>query len=231
MRPSLLVSLSVLCVWVAIPALAQDDETPESPQVKLLKSGRVPEARLGTFVDQIGQRGSAADLAYLFNRAVTPGGFPEPVRQRALEVLAEAASTRKVRPSGDLGGLVSIIAAKDIQPAIRLAAIRLAGLWKFEKASSALAGIVDTPGPSATLLAATLEALADLGGVSNKALISGLTQPGRPAHVRALAVAALARIDLEAASKAAADVLRPDACAIPQLEGRNYAPDRRDCAG
>jgi putative heme-binding domain-containing protein len=219
MRPSLLVSLyALLLLSASIPAFAQDDETPESPQVKLLKSGRVPEARLGSFVDQIGQRGSAADLAYLFGRTVTSGGFPEPVRQRALEVLAEAASTRKVRPSGQLDGLVSMIAAKDVQPAIRLAAVRLAGLWKFEKASPALAQIVEVPGSASPLLSATLESLAEIDGASNKALIAGLTRQGRPAEVRALAVAALARLDLEAASQAAADVLRH------AEKGQDFAP-------
>jgi putative heme-binding domain-containing protein len=99
-----------------------------------------------------------------------------------------------------------------------LAAIRLAGLWKVEKACPALAQIVDVPGSAVPLLAATLESLAEIGGDSNKALISGLTRPGRPAEVRALAVAALARIDLDAASKAAADVL------LHASKGQDLAP-------
>ena len=42
---------------------------PDSPLVKLLKSGRVPEARQGTIVDMIGKRGTAGDLAYIYQQA------------------------------------------------------------------------------------------------------------------------------------------------------------------
>ena len=202
MRPIGPRPLALLCtLLVAAPASADD-----SPLVKLLKANRVPESRLPTILDQIGKRGSAADLGYLFERAVDPKGFPAPARLKALDALAEAALTRKLRPEGDLARLGEVIASKT-DPAVRLAAIRLAGLWKVEglgKPLGAIAGAVETP---SDVRAAALDALASLGD-AHKATILGLTKPGRPADVRAQAVAALARLDVEAAAVAAVAVAR-----------------------
>ncbi len=50
------------------PAAHGDD----SPVVKLLKSGRVPEARQGAVVEMIGKRGSVDDLTYLYEQAWRP---------------------------------------------------------------------------------------------------------------------------------------------------------------
>src|SRR5689334_20777044 len=44
----------------------------ESPMVKLLKSKRVPEDRQGTIVDLIGRRGTADDLAYIYQQTLAP---------------------------------------------------------------------------------------------------------------------------------------------------------------
>ncbi len=82
--PRLLAVLGFVLIATA-PAPADD-----SPLVKLLKSGRVPEERLPAMLDKIGKRGSAADLGYLFDRAVDPKGFPPAARLKALEALAEA---------------------------------------------------------------------------------------------------------------------------------------------
>jgi putative heme-binding domain-containing protein len=211
MRPIGPPMLAASCaILIAIAPASADD----SPLVKLLKSGRVPEARLPAMLDQIGKRGSAADLGYLFDRAVDPKGFPAAARINALEALAEAALTRKVRPEGDLARLGGVLAEKD--DAGRLAATRLAGLWKVEaldKPLGDLAGAANTP---ASLRAAALDALAEIGP-SNKTTIEGLTH-ARSAEVRPLAVAALARLDVDAASLAAASVLRDAA------PGQDFAP-------
>ena len=58
--------------------LADDPATPDSPLVKLLKSKRVPETRLGAIVDMIGKRGTAGDLDFIFQQATASDGFPTP---------------------------------------------------------------------------------------------------------------------------------------------------------
>ncbi|HEY2156956.1 MAG TPA: hypothetical protein VGH33_15105, partial [Isosphaeraceae bacterium] len=78
--------------------------------------------------------------------------------------------------------------------------------WKVEtlgKPLGDLAAAGDTP---ALLRAAALDALAELGG-ANKPAIEGLTKSAS-SEVRPLAVAALARLDVNAASVAAASALR-----------------------
>ena len=115
----------VLALLVASPAHAADD----GPLVKLLKSGRVPEARLQSVVGMVGERGSPEDLGYLYGRVLDPAGFPPAARAAAIDALAAAARTRKARPPGDLSGLGPLIRGGDADPAARLAAIRLAGAW------------------------------------------------------------------------------------------------------
>jgi putative heme-binding domain-containing protein len=206
--PRLLPLLGILLLATAASA---DD----SPLVKLLKSGRVPEARLAAILDQIGKRGTAADLGYLFERSVDPKGFPPSARLKALDALAEAALTRKVRPEGDLARLAGILNEKDAP--VRLAAARLAGLWKVEalgKPLADLAGAADTP---AELRAAALDALAALGA-SHKSEIVALTKPGKAPEVRARAAAALAGLDVAEAATAAASALHDAA------PGQDFAP-------
>ncbi len=175
--------------------------------VKMLRSGRVPAERQGTVIDMIGKRGSAADLGFLLEQALSPE-FTPANRLRALEALSEAALTRDVRPEGDLGRLAPLVEAKaDADPAARQAAVRLAGLWKVETLGPALrsiAGSADTPGP---LRASALDALAAIGGKEGRASIEALTAPGKALAVRALAVAALARFDVAAAARSAVGVL------------------------
>ena len=210
MRPIGPRPLALLCFALLATAPASADD---SPLVKLLKSGRVPEARLPTILDQIGKRGSAADLGYLFERTVDAKGFSAPARLKALDALAEAALTRKLRPEGDLGKLAGALP----DPAVRLAAIRLAGLWKVEglgKPLGDLAGATDTPDD---VRAAALDALASIGD-AHKATILGLAKPGRSAEARAQAVAALARLDVAAAAEAATAVARDAA------PGQDLAP-------
>ncbi len=209
MRPIGLRLLVLLCITATTTASADD-----SPLVKLLKSGRVPEARLPAMIDQIGKRGSEADLGYVFERAVDPKGFPAVARLKALDALAEAALTRKLRPEGDLARLGAILRGKD--DAARLAAARLAGLWKVEALGEPLGDLAGAADTHATLRATALDALAEIGP-SNKTTIEGLTHAGS-AEVRALAVAALARLDVDAASRAAASVLGGAA------PGQDFAP-------
>src|SRR3954453_7281518 len=86
-----LVILISACVALGPPARGGGDPPgSDSPLVKLLRSGRVPEARQGTIIEMIGKRGNAADLEYIYQQALT-GSVPPPIRVKALDALAEAA--------------------------------------------------------------------------------------------------------------------------------------------
>src|SRR5262245_6785032 len=73
--------------------------------VELMKSGKVPAANYGTVVELICTKGEPDDLRYIYEQAQNPRGFTPEVRVKALTALAEAAQTRKVKPSGDLSGI------------------------------------------------------------------------------------------------------------------------------
>jgi putative heme-binding domain-containing protein len=179
----------------------------DSAMVRLLKGGKIPDERVGTVLDLIGKRGTPADLAYVFERAVQPDGFSPGVRARAFGVLGEAARNRKARPAGALEPLVGLLASPDVAPAIRVAALQLVGPWEVEAARpalEALAGGDDTP---AAVRAAAFSALGELGGPVSAPALTALAAPGKPWPIRAQAVAALAASDLSAAAKLGVTVL------------------------
>ncbi len=199
----------LLAAFIPTGAVAQDDAKPESNYVKLLK--KAPEARLGSIVAIIGKRGDAADLAFVFARATSPDGFPATVRVKALETLADAAMTRDLRPEGDLSGLGLLIrpggGGGGVDPASRLAAVRLAGVWKAEGAVDALATIAGARGADGPTRSAALDALAAIGGPPARVAIARLAAAGQAPAVRAPAVAALARVDVDAAADLAAGLV------------------------
>jgi putative heme-binding domain-containing protein len=200
-RPTRLLRLTLLLL-LAFPAVSRAQD---SPMVRLLKGGRVPESRQGTILEMIGKRGEEADLAYIFTRALEPEGFGPAARLQALDALADAALTRKLKPSGDLAGLAALI--REGEAATRRRAIRLAGLWGVESVGPDLRAIAESSKADRALRAEAMDALAALGGESGRASLAALVESGKPWEDRVLAAAALARLDPDAAAKPALAVL------------------------
>jgi putative heme-binding domain-containing protein len=207
MRPHRRPVLLVLLLSIAGPALALDDSKSESAYVKLLK--KAPEERVGQIVDIIGKRGSADDLAVVYQRAIAPEGFSTAVRLKALEVLADAALTRDLRPKVDLAGLGQLIDSET--SSVRLAAIKLAGLWKAEPTVPKLGEIAGAKGSTTPLRASAFEALAKIDSPKARETIEALSSPDQAANVRALAVAGLTRFAIDQAAPKAASSLTDDA--------------------
>lgn len=184
------------------PASAQD-----SALVRLLKGGRVPPERQGTVLEMIGKRGSAADLGYVFERALEPGGFAPAVRVKALEGLAEAAQNRRLRPDGALERIGSIVGDPGSDVSLRRAATRLAGRWQLEPLADAFHELAASRDVDATLSIAAIEALAELGGGAGRSRLLRLAEPGRGRDLTMRAVAGLARIDAEAAAERARSLI------------------------
>src|SRR5262245_62019905 len=145
-RNLMMVSLSLLVSACALPPAATragDPPASDSPLVKLLKSGRVPEARQGTIIEMIGKRGTVDDLDYIYQQALA-GHFSPAIRVKALDALAEAALTRDLKPAQDRGKLIALLAATASRAGSggeEEAAVRLAGLWKLEAAGDVLAAM------------------------------------------------------------------------------------------
>ncbi len=217
MRPTATATPTRLAIaWLLLAASglsspAQDGAKPESNFVKLLK--KAPDARKGAIVDIIGKRGDSADLGYLFNHCVFDEDDPGAVRLKALKALGEAASTRGVRPEGDLKPLGALIRPLGlaIDGESRVAAIRLAGAWKLAESLPDLAAAASAPKVDPATRSAALEAMAAIGGDPARLEIEALAAPEQPPATRAIAVAALARVDLKAAADRAAVALAADA--------------------
>ena len=186
-------------------ATADEPPKPDSPFVKMLKGGKIPEERLGTVFDMIGKRGKVADLTYLFDQVVKPKALSPANTIKALNSLAEAAQTQSLKPEGDLGRLAAWIADKDAPTS--LAAIKLASLWKTESLGKPLAAIASSEKASESQRSAALEAIAAIGGRAGRDIIESLTQPNQSSTVRALAVSALTKLDIDEAAVKAAKVL------------------------
>ena len=77
----------------------------------------------------IGKRGSADDLGYLYQQAISPNGFAAPIKAKALAALAEAARNRGLRPARDLDKLVPLVKPPAPGPnaALETCAIRAGG--------------------------------------------------------------------------------------------------------
>ncbi len=202
-----------------------DEEVPESPLIKLLK--RLPDDRKPAIIERIGKGGKPAELRFLFDQAVAPGGLSATSRRKAVDALAEASITQKARPEGDLAPLAALFDPKT-DASVRLAAIRLAGLWGVESLGGGLRDLASDKASPDPLRTAALDAMATLGGDANKTAISALTKLDQPVTVRALAVAALARLDAKAAAEPAVLVLKA------ATKGQDFAPmlapflDRKD---
>ena len=209
--------------------------SPQSAMVRMLESGKVPPERQGTLISLIGRQGGPTDLGVLLRRATDPDGFNEENRTIAVEALGDAASNRSVFPEGDRSLIATLIEGEEVpaDTALRASAIRLAGIWRVDELRTALAEIASDPSEDSTVRSASLRAVADIGGEASRDAIKALASPDRPAEIRMQAVAALAALDLDAASRLAVDALadgpdRPEAIG-PLLDAfldRRVGPDR-----
>ena len=115
----------------AIFAAEATSSTPAARALtKLLANGRLPAERRGAVVELICSRGGPDDLATILNRSVA-GEYQPDVQRRVLELLLDAAATRKIRPSGDLSVIEQLIHRPTADRETRLAAVRLASVSLF----------------------------------------------------------------------------------------------------
>jgi putative heme-binding domain-containing protein len=205
----ILAAILLLTTSPAVPARSGADDPPaDSPMVKLLKSGRVPEERQGTVIEMIGRRGGVADLDFIYQRALDAGASP-PIRSRVIDALAEAATTRGLKPEKDRDKLVGLmgLSSTPAGSSLREPAIRLAGAWKLEAACGPLREIARSAKADEQDRGAAIDALATIGGRAGRSAIEDLAGPDSTMPIRLSAVAALTRLDADVASTRAAELI------------------------
>lgn len=197
-------SLSILLLLTST-ALRAEDPSPAAPLMKLLQSGRLPAERVGTVVEMVCQKGNAKDLAYVFEQLQKPAALKPAVRLKVVELLIDAAVVRKVKPEGDLAALKSLLAER-AEPRFKVAAIKLASVWKVKEISPELRALAKNDKTEALLRAAAIDGLANIGDEKCMTTLAEIASRGEVMSARILAVAGLARINLEEAVEQAAAV-------------------------
>ncbi|EAQ78613.1 HEAT repeat domain-containing protein [Blastopirellula marina] len=173
--------------------------------VKMIDSGRITEQRLPQVLDMICKRANDENLAFVFQMAVKPDGFPAAVRPDALKALHDAAISRNAIPTGDLSAIGELLKSDDRNT--QTLAVELAGLWKVEGALDALAKLATEKKTGAKLKKAAVNSLAKIGGPKAVETLEKLTQPSQPLAIRYLGASALVDVDVDNAAKIAGQIL------------------------
>ncbi len=176
----------------------------ESPQVvgsmvRLLTEGKIADERRTEVLQLIASLGGPAELRAVFDEAIAK-------KQPALlDALFTATQQRNVKPAGNLAGLGALV--DDAQPAVAVAAIRLAGLWKLEAVRSKLDETLRNDKASPAARQAAADGLALLGGPASKATFVELTDARHSLNLRMICAVALSAVDLDAGAARIAAIL------------------------
>lgn len=197
--------LAILSCSTVSLVTADDPPSAVGPVLKLFLSGKLPPERQPTVVEMICNRGNEHDLKIVFDKVVQPDGFPADLRMKAMGWLSDAATTRKVKPAGDLKALEQLVGAKE--PALQMAAIKLASTWKVSAITNALQKLATNEKAAPALQVAAIDGLVALGDAASKETLLKLASSNPSLSIRMKATAGLVGLDLAAASQQAAAVL------------------------
>ncbi|MCC9604376.1 hypothetical protein LOC68_00615 [Blastopirellula sp. JC732] len=198
----MLATASVACLLFVSSVAAQGSV---DAMVKMIDSGRITEQRLPQVVDMICKRANDENLAFVFQMATKPDGFPASVRPEALKALHEAAVSRNAVPAGDLSAISELLNSDNRQ--IQTLAVELAGLWKVEGSLDSLSKLATERKTGAKLKQAAVASLAKIGGSKATKTLENLTEPNQPLAVRYLGASALVDVDVDQAAKIAGQIL------------------------
>lgn len=204
----------LLIGFVGLASLVRGDDASGSPPsavgplMKLFQSGRLPAERQGTVVEMICSRGNEHDLRVVFDKIVQPEAFPAELRLKAMAWLADAAETRKVRPTGDLSALEPlVIGGTGEGEALQEAAIKLASTWKDATVGPALQKLAASDQVPADLRTSAIDGLIAIGDAPSRRALEQLVGAGPAIAIRMRAAGGLAGLDLTVAAHAAAAIL------------------------
>jgi putative heme-binding domain-containing protein len=175
---------------------AVDSPLVVGPLMQLIAGGKLPADRRESVLLLVAALGGPSELRTLFDMSVQ-ADTPPPLRTALLAALAKAAVMRKVQPAGDLAAISPLIDSTD--EALRVAAIDAAGQWRLAPLGESFTRIASDPRVSDTVRRSALRAFAALGAASMSG-IQSMCQPSRPENLRAMAIAALATLDVKSAS-------------------------------
>jgi HEAT repeat protein len=162
---------------------------------KRLAKDSIPADGTGPWIELIAQAGGKTELTKLFKQVVKKD-FEESVMVRAINALATAQRVRKQKPAGDLNQIRTLLKLED--SAVKLAAIRLAGVWQMKSCVSLLADVA-TQDAEAAIQTAAMQSLQDIGQPSVPALARLVRS--KNTGIRRQAVICLAALNPQGAAK------------------------------
>ena len=162
---------------------------------KRLAKESIPADGTGPWIELIAQTGGKTELTKLFTQVVQKD-FEGSVMVRAINALATAQRVRKQKPAGDLNQIRALLELKD--PAVKMAAIRLVGVWQMKACISLLADVA-TEEAEASIQIAAMQSLQEIGQPSVSALARLVRS--KNTGVRRQAVICLAALNPQAAAK------------------------------
>ncbi|HEX4793851.1 MAG TPA: PVC-type heme-binding CxxCH protein [Humisphaera sp.] len=172
--------------------------------VQQLKSDKSDAATRMQIVDLIASIDSGKQAATLFDLA-SGGEISDAATRVHILAALETLGRQKHRPGNELEKTRALIAQNN--PAIRAAALRLAGVWKLEALRPALMENAESSNAGEPIRAAAIAGLADLGGAQSSTELKKLDDPSNPPAIRRAAIIGLVVIDPKEAALRAAEML------------------------
>ncbi len=185
-------------------------ETPDvvRPLLTLLRAGKVPADEEESVLTTIGALGGPAELSLVLDLAVAADDTSSSRRANLLTALTRASQQRRqLKPEGDLGRLGLLIAKTTEDEAVRVLAVRAAGLWQVRSLRPQLLQLARGAETAPALRQSAMDAIAQFGGLANLETLEQLSGAVNPFAVRAMAVGALTTMQLHTAATRAVEVL------------------------
>lgn len=206
--PRLFLVIAFLSLLAASTVVAADSAV--GPLMKLFQSGRLPVERQPAVVEMICKRGNADDLAVVFGKVLEPQGFTPELRLNALTWLTDAAVTRKILPSGELGGLADLVVGEHAtaHPELQQRSIALASVWKVAAVAPALQQLALNSQTPQELRQVAIAGLVTIGDPGSQKTLADLATADQPLEIRMLATAGMVQFDVDAAAQAGAAILK-----------------------
>jgi putative heme-binding domain-containing protein len=174
--------------------------------LRMLDKGKLPAERQAVLLETVCRHGQAKELQTVWDQIVK-GAYPPVLRKRVLEWLADAATTRHVRPTIDANEIEAHLQAihrsrtEYATEAVEL--VRLTAAWKVRAGATGIGALAKANDVPAAVRQAAIDALVVFADPGSIQALRDLSQAAKPMALRFHAAAALAQVDLDAGSRAA----------------------------
>jgi putative heme-binding domain-containing protein len=193
---------------LAFALQAADSTEAVAPLAALIRSGKLPAEYQFQSLSILLSKGGPTEFGLVFEQAITAAASDVQLAARLLSAVAHSSHDRKLRPVGDLARLGPLLSSDDSN--LQMAAAQAAGLLKVESLRPRLIELAKAVSTPERVRGSAIEALADLGGASNREVLIELAGAQQPAPTRVGAIAALIPLDMpEAASLASGLLAQP----------------------